>query len=181
MLPLAFSRFLCELFALRNDVLGDRCRNGTGIIVQGTNIKVTGNRIAQQRKFELPGSIGIALIGEARAVDITENSVAGFGTGIDVSCPANGIVLSRNTIAVTSGGMNAIAVGATGQIVREVAIDSNVARNGGVVMLGANVDHRSVLLRNNVFFGSRGSQMPCVNMTLGSALLADSGNVCTME
>lgn len=142
---------------------------------------MTGNRVAQQKKFELPGSIGIALIGEAHAVDVTENSVAGFGTGIDISCPANGVVLSRNTITVTSGGMDAIAVGGAGQIVSEVAIDSNIARNGGVVTLGASVDRRSVVLRNNVFFGARGSQVSCVNITSGTALLADSGNVCTME
>jgi hypothetical protein len=77
--------------------------------------------------------------------------------------------------------MNAIAVGSTGQTVSELVIESNVARNGGVVLLGASVDYRSTVLRNNIFFGTRGPGVPCVNISTATALLAETGNVCTSE
>ena len=147
-------------------------------MIQGMNVRVTGNRVAQQQKFALPDCIGIALIGEGHAVDLTDNSISGFATGIDVSCPTSGLVVSRNVIEVTSAAMSAVTVGSGSQVVSEVVIENNVARNGGIVNLGSNVDHRTVVLRNNVFFGARGSDVPCVNTTSTIALLAETGNVC---
>lgn len=154
-------------------------RNGSAIIVQGANIRVVGNRVAQQQKFALPGRAGIALVGVGLAVDLCDNTVAGFGTGIDVSCTASGLVVSRNIIEVTSGGLYAITIGSHNNIVSEVVIENNVVRNGGIMALGPKLDHRTAILRNNVFFGARGLDVPCVNTSSATVLLADSGNVCT--
>eukprot|EP01046_Picozoa_sp_COSAG06_P050382 COSAG06_NODE_7967_length_2318_cov_1.778279_1_plen_270_part_00 len=159
---------------VRGNVINDG--NGSGIVVQGRNIEVSGNRVAQQAQYALPHVAAISAIGVADAVVVVDNSMAGFGVGISISCPADGLMVSRNTIEVVAGGGAGISVGGGGSV-SELVIESNLLRKGAIMDVGNGVDPKTAIVRGNTFFGGRGG-VACLNISASEALLVDEGNTC---